>query len=77
MTNDRFRVKSTKKQTKQHRAFSVELNPENSEVVVTLDANMADAVAVYLLDAKPENPAVAAFAHQLQNAYHELTEGAA
>jgi len=75
MTNDRFRVKS-KKQTK-HRAFSVELNPENSGVVVTLDANMADAVAVYLLDAKPENPAVAAFAHQLKNAYHELTEGAA
>jgi hypothetical protein len=74
--SDRFRVKS-KKPVKQHRAFVVDLNPENASVVVTLDANMADAVASYLLDAKPENPAVLAFAHQLANSYDRLTEGAA
>ncbi len=73
--NNRFRVKYNNK--KQHKAFSVELNSENTGVVVRLDPNMADAVASYLLDAEPENPAVLAFAHQLQNAYKELTEGAA
>lgn len=72
---DRFRVRASKKQEKQHKAFKVELT--DNMVVATLDANMADAVASYLMDAEPENPAVLAFAHQLQNAYEEMKEGAA